>query len=139
MKILKASILKIIFIITILLIVTTNCKTANQSKNQDCPKITFDTDTTTVKFEGIITNVKNDCWADGFCSIEIDHKWWVIIIDGGLKDPEVKPEIRGEYIGISFSQNNESIGKKVKVYAKIKSKNRLTLEGSKEYYVKVIE
>ncbi len=124
----------------VILLIIISC--SDIQKKQDATEIIYNTDSTTVKFEGIITNAKNDCWADGFCSIEIDHKWWIIIIDGGLKDLEVKPEIRGEVIGISFSQNNESIGKKVTIYAKIKgdkNQNKLTLEGSKTYYVKTIE
>ncbi len=100
--------------------------------------VTYNTDSTTVKFVGVITNVKNDCWVDGTCSIEVDNKWWVAITYG-KRDPSRIPKERGQIIGIRFTKDNESIGKKVTIYAKIRDKNRLTVEGSKEYYVKVIE
>ncbi len=107
-------------------------------KKQDTSGITYNIDSTTVKFEGIITNAKNDCWVDGTCSIEVNNKWWIAIVYG-KRDPSFRKKERGLVTGIRFTKDNESIGKRVKVYAKIKNNNQLTLEGSKTYYAKTIE
>jgi len=109
-----------------------------KTKKQDTTEIIYNTDSTTVKFEGIITNAKNDCWVDGVCSIEVNNKWW-IAIEYGKRAPSFWKKERGLVTGIRFTKDNESIGKKVKVYAEIKKNNQLTLEGSKAYYVKIIE
>jgi len=90
-----------------------------------------------VKFTGRITAVKNDCWSDGTCSIEVDNKWW-IGIQFGLGDPSLRKKERGLAKGIRFTRDNESIGKRVKVYAEVKNDHKLTLEGSKAYYVEVV-
>ena len=121
-------------IILIIVFVTISCKTVNQAKEQDCPKITFDTDTTNVKFEGIITNIKCNCG----CRIEIDNKWSITIIYG-KRAPSSIPKERGKVTGIQFfPEDPKIIGKRVQVFAKIISKNKLTVEGSNDYYVKVI-
>jgi len=105
---------------------------------KEAAKTIYNSDSTTVKFEGIITNAKNDCWADGICSVEVNHKWW-ITITSGLGDPSLPKKERGLATGIRFTKDNESIGKKVKVFAEIQNDNHLTLEGSKAYYIKTIE
>lgn len=115
-----------------------SCKNSRISKKQDVSEVINDKDSTTVKLEGIITNTKNDCWVDGTCSIEVNNKWWIAIVYG-KRDPSFIPKEHGTYNGIRFTEDNESIGKRVKVYAKIKKNNHLTLEGSKMYYVKTIE
>jgi hypothetical protein len=115
-----------------------SCKDSEVLNKQDVSEIIYSTDSTTVKFEGIITNAKNDCWADGMCSIEVNHKWWIVIAEG-LGDPSIMPVESGKATGIRFTKNNESIGKVVAVYVKIRNKNLLTLDGSNEYYVKVVE
>jgi len=38
-----------------------------------------------------------------------------------------------------FPEDPKLMGKRVAVFAKIRTKNNLTVEGSKEYYVKTIE
>lgn len=91
-----------------------------------------------VKLEGTVTDIHNGCWSDGICSIEVDGKWWIPIIKGGLMPPDSKPEIQGEVVGIVFNENNESLGKKVEVNAKKVDENYLTIFGSKDYYVRVI-
>lgn len=50
-----------------------------------------------MKFTGIVTNAKNDCWADGTCSIEVNNNWWVEITHG-LGDPSREPKERGVVI-----------------------------------------
>ena len=98
-------------------------------------------DSTTIKFEGIITNIKYNCRVDGICSIEVDNKWSIAIIYG-KRDPSRIPKERGKVIGIQFfPEDPKVVGKKVNVFAKIrdKKKNRLTVEGSSDYFVKVIE
>lgn len=101
------------------------------------PSLKNNTKTDEIKLEGTITNVSDACFYDGVCQVEIDNKWWIPIIIGGLKPPSSKPEIRGEVVGVSF--NEESIGKKVKIYAKKINENKLTIFGNKKYYVKVID
>jgi len=56
-----------------------------------------------------------------------------------MRDPSRPKKERGVYTGIRFTKDNNSIGKKVKVYAEIKNANLLILEGRKAYYVKTIE
>lgn len=133
MKIIRT--LNVYLLTTIMLI---SCKDSKLLNKQDTSEIIYSTDSTTVKFEGIITNAKNDCWADGMCSIEVNHKWWIVIAEG-LGDPSLIPIESGKTTGIRFTKNNESIGKIVAVHAKIKENNQLTLNGSKDYYVKVVE
>lgn len=123
-----------IFLLTITTYVS--CKKLNVSKKQDVNKTTYNIDSTTVKFKGVITNVKNECWSDGICSVEVNGKWWIIITEGLTENIHKE---HGQTIGIQFTKDNESIGKKVAVYAKIRNSNKLTLEGSKTYYVKVID
>lgn len=132
---------KIIQILNIFLLVTmtlVSCKDSSLVHKKDTTEFTYSTDSTTVKFNGIITNAKNDCWADGMCRIEVNHKWWIVIAEG-LGDPSLMPVESGKATGIRFTKDNESIGKIVAVYAKIRDKNLLTLDGSIDYYVKVIE
>lgn len=93
----------------------------------------------TVRLRGVITNVHTGCWADGTCSIEVDNNWWIQIIEGGLGPPDSKPVARGEVVGIVFDESNELIGKKVEVYAEKADQSSLTIFGSKEYYVRIIE
>lgn len=124
--------------IIMLLLVVIACKNHTTTKNQDLYKIVYNKDSTTVKFTGIVTNAKNDCWVDGKCSIEVNNNWWVAIIYG-KRDPGRIPKERGLVTGIRFSKDNEAIGKRVRVYAKIRDKNRLTVEGNNNYYVEVIE
>ena len=101
-------------------------------------RVIYNADSTTVKFKGIVTNVDNSCWRDASCKIEVNHKWW-LTVKHGRRSRSFWLKERGKSIGIRFTKDNESIGKKVTVYAKIKDQNKLTLEGSKEYYVKTIE
>ncbi len=124
--------------IIMLLLVVIACKKHRITKKEDLYKIAYNNDSTTVKFTGIVTNAKNDCWADGTCSIEVNNNWWVAIIYG-KRDPSRIPKDRGLVTGIRFSKDNKVIGKRVKVYAKIRDKNRLTVEGNNNYYVEVIE
>jgi hypothetical protein len=91
----------------------------------------------TVKFKGTITDVNNGCWSDGTCSIEVDGKWWIAIIEGGLRAPGYEPEIRGDVVGIVFNESNDSLGKEVEVYAKKVDEISFTVFGSKEYYVRI--
>ncbi len=92
-----------------------------------------------IKFTGIVTETNNGCWADGVCSIKVDDKWIVAEI-GGLRPPNSKPEIRGNLIGISFSQDTDKyIGKKVEVYAKQTDNNSFTIYGNEKYYIKLLE
>jgi len=145
--------LKIAFILIVTMFLS--CKGAYTETAQENPnqlelknttatpelQIIYNADSTTVKFKGVVTNAKNDCWLDATCSIEVDNKWW-IAIKYGRRPKEFRLRERGEVTGIRFTKDNESIGKKVIVYAKIKGnkdQNKLTLEGSKIYYVKVIE
>ena len=95
-------------------------------------------DSTTIKLEGIITAVSNKCWSCGTCSIQVNNKWWVAIEYGKRPETVMKKE-RGRATGIRFTENNQSIGKRVKVYARIIADNKLTLEGSKTYYAEIIE
>lgn len=127
--------LNLLLLATMMLI---SCKDSKLVQKQETAEVIFNTDSTTVKFEGIITDAKNDCWADGMCRIEVNHEWW-IVIEEGLGDPSLEPIESGKATGIRFTKDNESIGKKVAVYAKIRYKNLLTLDGSTDYYVKVIE
>lgn len=92
-----------------------------------------------VKFAGIITETNNGCWADGVCSIKIDDKW-ITAETGGLRPPNSKPEIRGQLIGISFSQDtNKYIGKRAGVYAKQTDGDNFTIYGNESYYIKLLE
>jgi len=94
-----------------------------------------------VKFTGIVTEINYGCWADGICSIKVDDKWITAEI-GGLRPPNSEPEIRGNLIGISFSQEtNKYLGKRVEVYAKQleNDKNYLTIYGDSNYYIKLLE
>jgi len=93
-----------------------------------------------VKFTGIITETSNGCWADGICSIKVNDKWIVTEI-GGLRPPNSKPEIRGNLIGISFSQDtNKYIGKRVEVYAKqLENDKNYSIYGDPNYYIKLLE
>lgn len=101
----------------------------------------FTNTTQGIKFTGIIRETNNGCWADGVCSIKVNDKWIIAEI-GGLRPPNSKPEIRGNLIGISFSQDiNKYIGKRVEVYAKQleNDKNYLTIYGDSIYYIKLLE
>lgn len=132
---------KIIHILIFCLLATSmliSCNDLKIAKKQHIQAVIYNTDSTTVQFKGIVTDVKNDCWADGICSIEVNHKWWIVIAEG-LGDPSLAPIKRGKATGIRFTKDNESIGKKVSVYAKIRDNKVLTLDGSIDYYVKVIE
>ncbi len=101
--------------------------------------VIYNTDSTTIKFKGVITKIKYDCRVDATCSIEVNDKWWIAIIYG-KRGPSRIPKERGLVTGIRFfPEDPKIIGKRVNVFAKIRDKNRLTVEGSKEYYVKVIE
>ena len=92
-----------------------------------------------VKFTGNITETNNGCWSDGICSIKVDDKWITAEI-GGLRPPNSKAEIRGDLIGISFSQDtNKYIGKRVEVYAKQSDDNSFTIYGNENYYIKLLE
>lgn len=125
--------------ITLLFIVVIACKTPYKSKKQDLLKTIYNTDSTTVKFKGVITNIKYDCRVDGLCSIEVNGKWQIAIIYG-RRDPSRIPKERGLVTGIQFFPvDKEIIGKRVSVFAKIRAENRLTVEGNNNYYVKVIE
>lgn len=115
-----------------------SCKAPNKSLKQECPKITYNTDSTTVKFKGIITNINYNCRVDGLCSIDVNNKWQ-IAISYGRRNPRSIPKERGVVTGIQFfPEDKELLGKSVRVYAKIRAKNRLTVEGDHHYYVKVI-
>lgn len=105
---------------------------------QEAAKTSYNIKGNTVNFKGIITDAKNDCWSDGICSIEVDNKWW-ITIEEGLSAERLVPKERGTSTGVRFTKDNESVGKKVAVYAQIKNNNQLTLEGRPLYYVKIIE
>jgi hypothetical protein len=142
--------LKSILFLTLVIIVM-SCKSAVVNKKQkttnplvnnsqfDKHKVLFNADSTTVKFKGIITNIKYDCRVDGLCSIEVNNKWQIAIIYG-KRDRSMIPKECGLVTGISFfPEDPEIIGKKVTVFAKIWGENRLTVEGSKVYYVKVIK
>ena len=129
---------KSIFII-VCAIISLSCKTSYlKTTVVEKTKVIYNSDSTTVKLTGIVTNVKNKCWVDGVCSIEVNNKWWIAIIYG-KRDPTFLPKESGLVKGIRFTRDNESIGKRVKVYAKINKNYQLTLEGSKTYYVKTIE
>lgn len=91
-----------------------------------------------VKFEGTITDVNNSCWNDGICSVEVDEKWWIPIVKGGLMPPGDEPEIKGQVEGVVFNKESESIGKKVEINAKKINEESLTIFGSEEYYIRVI-
>lgn len=132
---------KIIHILIFFLLATSmliSCKDSKLINNQEAAANTYNTDSTTVQFKGIVTDVKNDCWADGICSIEINNKWWIVIAEG-LGDPSLETIERGKATGIRFTKDNESICIKVSVYAKIRDKNTITLDGSNDYYVHVLE
>ncbi|WP_432410671.1 hypothetical protein [Rasiella sp. SM2506] len=132
-------IFKIISILSLfLLTILVGCRDSKIANKQDAAAVTYSTDSTTVKFEGVVTAVKNDCWADGECSIEVNNEWWIAIVYG-LRDPSTIPKQRGQSKEIRFTEDYESIGKMVKVYAKIEKNNSLTLEGNNAYYVEVIE
>lgn len=125
--------------IALLFILVISCKAPNQPKKQGLSKIIYSTDSTTVKFKGIITNIKYDCRVDAVCSIEVNNKWWIAIIYG-KRNPSSIPKERGKVTGIQFfPEDKELLGKKVAVFAKIRTKNQLTVEGNNNYYVKVIE
>lgn len=137
---------KLLFIL-VFMIMSLSCKSSYLKTTQqeavnrievEKPKVTYNSDETTVKLKGIVTNAKNDCWNDGKCSIEVDDKWW-IAITYGKRDPSFIPKESGLVTGIRFTKDNESIGKKVAVYAKIRKQNELSLEGNKAFYVNVIE
>lgn len=115
-----------------------SCKDSKRVHTQNNAEVIYTTDSSTIRFEGIITNVINDCWADGICSIEVNDKWWIVITEG-LGDPSLIPKERGKVIGIRFTKDNESLGKKVAVYAKIKENNQLSIEGNSAYHVQVLE
>ena len=120
-----------------LLLVVIACKTPHKSKKQDRSKIIYNIDSTTVKFKGEITNIKYDCRVDGICSIEVNNKWWIAIVYG-KRDRSRIPKERGKVTGIRFfPEDKEIIGKRVAVFAKIRDKNRLTVEGDNNYFVKV--
>lgn len=141
--------LKIVFILIVVMFLS--CKSTSTETTQEKvsqlelkettatpeSRIIYNADSTTVKFKGVVTNVKNDCWADGTCSIEIDNKWW-LAITYGKRDPSRIPKERGKD-NIKFTEDNKSVGKKVKIYAKIKKRNKLTLEGSNTYYALIIK
>lgn len=90
-----------------------------------------------VKVEGVITASTNGCWIEsGVCYIEIDHRWKIAVATGlnarvGVSDPI------GKVTGISTSRDD--IGKKVEVYAKKLNESDLSIYGSEEYYVRVVD
>lgn len=128
---------KISFFLCILIAVI-SCNNSKIDSKQNTKTVIYNKDSTTVKFNGVITNAKNDCWSDGTCSIEVNNKW-VVEISYGLREPGTIPNKREVATGIVFSKDNESIGKKVKVYAAIKEKNILTLEGDNTYYIEILK
>lgn len=134
-KIILIVLFLVISIFSYLIVSPKTNKVVNNAKQETSEVVTK---TDVVRFKGVVTNVHNGCWSDGICSIEVDGKWWVPIIMGGLRPPDSKPEIQGEVVGIVFNEDNESLGKKVEVYAKKIDENSLTIFGSKEYYVRVI-
>lgn len=126
-------------LIALLFILVISCKTPYKPNKQNHLKTTYNKDSTTVKFKGIITNIKYDCRVDAVCSIEVNNKWWIAIIYG-RRDPSRIPKEHGLITGIQFFPEDKNIiGKKVAVYAKIRAENKLTVEGDNNYYVKVIE
>lgn len=113
-----------------------SCKNPEKIVEQDVNTVVSSKEGT-VQFTGIITAVKNDCWVDSVCSIEVNNEWWIAIVYG-KRDPDYIFKERGLASGIRFTEDNESIGKTVKVYAAITDKKRLTLEGDSAYFVEVI-
>jgi hypothetical protein len=92
-----------------------------------------------VKFTGTITEINNECWSDGTCSIEVNDKWIVAEI-GAEHPPGSKIEIRGNLININFTQDtNKYIGKRVEIYAKQLNSSNFTIYGDTSYYIKLLE
>ena len=91
-----------------------------------------------IKITGTVTDVKNDCWVDGVCSIQVDNKWW-IPINGGMVEPGSEPKIKGEVKGIQFDERKSSLGKKVEIFGQIFATDTISLYGNADYYVHTIE
>lgn len=101
----------------------------------------------TARLEGTITAVSTDCWFDGTCGILVDDTCAVVT------DSYPTNERRGEVTGIEMHTEayKEAIGKRVQVYAKkisypgffefgkAKPACYLSVFGSRDYYIKVLE
>lgn len=93
---------------------------------------------TEVKFTGIISSTSDECWVDGSCSLTVDGK--TIFVAGGLTPDVENPTPKGQLIGYNYSEaTTRYIGKKAEVYVKVLSNNFFTIDGNKNYYVKVLE
>ena len=108
----------------------------------------------TMRFQGKVANVNYGCGGDGSCGIITDNGCAIEMVKGGFSQSLVM----GEVTGITFdnAKNKQKyIGKKVEVYAQKtdetglffgpgygpgneqEPKCRLTIDGSKKYYVRV--
>ena len=91
-----------------------------------------------VLFIGVISEIDLGCWVDASCSMVIDKKK-VVWSEGMVEKPS---GVAGNLIGFEFkdvSDKNNYIGKNAQVYAKKDSGGNISLYGSKDYYIKLLE
>ncbi len=89
-----------------------------------------------IKMVGKITATYDGCSYDDSCHLTVNGK--IIFVGGGLT-PNSAIVPKGQLIGYTIGSSSRYIGKKVEVYAKVLKDNFLTIDGSKDYYVKMLE
>lgn len=101
-----------------------------------CKKASKGREPNTMRFEGKITDSTNGCWIEsGVCYVEIDNKW-SIVVGYGLNNRVGITYPKGEVVGITNTKDD--VDKKAEVYAKKVYETELTIYGSKEYFIRVI-
>ena len=118
-------------------------------KNRRKPPISrnFGVQAKTVKFQGVIKDMRMDCYMTGFCVISLEPN---IIVSAGYNPGDVSPKIReaqekiwGRLIG--FEMGKKYIGSPVELFAEDKGasldgkNHHYTLEGNENYYIKLLD
>lgn len=91
-----------------------------------------------VLFTGIISEIDLGCWVDAGCSMVIDGKrvaWGEGMVEGPAK-------ISGKLIGFEFKDvgdKNKYIGKGAQVYGIKDNNGNISIFGSKDYFIKLVE
>jgi hypothetical protein len=102
--------------------------TLNNTQKQDFVILTETEDTIT--FKGHIESRRNDCFVDGICSFTVNGLE-IITSEGDQGGP-------GPYIFGTIDQKVE-VGSSVEVYAKKRDGNKVTIIGSRDYYIKKLD
>lgn len=124
----------LVLILTIILLSTAAALIYRQSGNSILPSINRG-----VKFTGTITEVNNECYSDGTCSVKVDDKS-IIREYGGLRPPNSKVEVKGRLLGFFNAEiSSKNIGNKVEVFAQPTASGNYTLYGNSDYYIKLLE